>query len=115
MQESITPFVLWQYIYTKSKSKEVQMITIVGILRASAEAVPVGCSLKIGSILDIPLYNGDIEKAEGIPSVVEDLEKPDCLCRWTADGDTREQQLDARCFQERHQSKTGTSESHQFL
>ncbi|MEX1283029.1 MAG: NAD(P)H-dependent oxidoreductase [Desulfobacterales bacterium] len=50
------------------------MITIVGIsgslrkhsfnsglLRAPAEAVPDGCSLKIGSIIDIPLYNADIE------------------------------------------------------
>jgi chromate reductase, NAD(P)H dehydrogenase (quinone) len=44
-----------------------------GLLRASAEAVPVGCSLKIGSILDIPLYNADIEEERGIPSVVEDL------------------------------------------
>ena len=74
MQESMTPFVSWQKIHTKSISKEVQMITIVGIsgsirkhsfnsglLRAPAEAVPDGCSLKIGSIIDIPLYNADIE------------------------------------------------------
>lgn len=62
------------------------MITIVGIsgslrrysynsglLRAAAEAVPDGCSLKSGSINDIPLYNADVEETEGIPSVVEDL------------------------------------------
>lgn len=62
------------------------MITIVGIsgslrrnsfnsglLRAAAEAVPDGCSLKIGSINGIPLYNADVEETEGIPSVVEDL------------------------------------------
>ena len=62
------------------------MITIVGIsgslrrhsfnsglLRASAEAVPDRCSLKIGSIKGIPLYNADVEESEGIPSIVEDL------------------------------------------
>jgi len=62
------------------------MITIVGIsgslrkrsfnsglLRASAEAVPDGFSVKIGSIKGIPLYNADVEDSEGIPSVVEDL------------------------------------------
>ena len=53
------------------------MITIVGIsgslrkysfnsglLRASLEALPEGCSLKIGSIAGIPLYNADVEEAE---------------------------------------------------
>ena len=62
------------------------MITIVGIsgslrrhsfnsglLRAATESVPEGCSLKIGSIQGIPLYNADVEKAEGVPKVVEDL------------------------------------------
>ncbi len=62
------------------------MITIVGIsgslkrhsfnsglLRASLEAVPDGCSLKIASIKGIPLYDTDVEESEGIPSIVEDL------------------------------------------
>ena len=62
------------------------MITIVGIsgslrrhsfnsglLRASAETVPDGCSLKIGSIKGIPLYDADVEESEGIPNVVENL------------------------------------------
>lgn len=62
------------------------MITIVGIsgslrknsfnsglLRAAAEEVPKGCSLKIGSIQGIPLYNADVEEVEGVPKAVEDL------------------------------------------
>lgn len=62
------------------------MITIVGIsgslrkhsynaglLRASAEAVPEECSLTIGTIRGIPLYNADVEETEGIPNVVEEL------------------------------------------
>ena len=86
MQESMTPVVKYKGIDTNSKSKEAEMITIVGIsgslrrhsfnsglLRASAEAVPDGCSLKIGSIKGIPLYNADVEESEGIPNVVEGL------------------------------------------
>ena len=46
-----------------------------GLLRASLEAVPEGCALKIGSIEGIPLYNADVEEAEGVPMVVEDLKK----------------------------------------
>jgi len=42
-------------------------------LRASLEAVPEGCALNIGSIEGIPLYNVDVEEAEGVPMVVEDL------------------------------------------
>jgi NAD(P)H-dependent FMN reductase len=62
------------------------MITIVGIsgslrkhsfnaglLRAAADAVPEGCSLSIHSIQGIPLYNADVEEADGIPPVVSDL------------------------------------------
>jgi len=44
-----------------------------GLLRAAAEAVPEGCTLAIGSIKGIPLYNMDVEEAEGIPQVVTDL------------------------------------------
>lgn len=46
-----------------------------GLLRAAAEAVPVGCSLSIKSIKGIPLYNADVEEAEGIPPVVSDLKE----------------------------------------
>jgi NAD(P)H-dependent FMN reductase len=62
------------------------MITIVGIsgslrkhsfnsglLRAAAIAAPDGCSLTLGSIKGIPLYNADVEESEGIPTAVEDL------------------------------------------
>jgi len=44
-----------------------------GLLRAAAEAVPEGCSLSVNSIEGIPLYNADIEEAEGIPPVVSAL------------------------------------------
>lgn len=44
-----------------------------GLLRATAKAVPDGCMLTIESIKDIPLYNADIEDAEGIPPVVAEL------------------------------------------
>ena len=44
-----------------------------GLLRAAAEVVPEGCTLNIGSIKGIPLYNMDVEEAEGIPQVVADL------------------------------------------
>ncbi len=40
-----------------------------GLLRAAAEAMPEGATLEIGSIAEIPLYDGDIE-AEGIPPAV---------------------------------------------
>lgn len=43
-----------------------------GLLRAAAEAMPEGAVLEIGSIAEIPLYDGDIE-AEGIPTPVAAL------------------------------------------
>jgi NAD(P)H-dependent FMN reductase len=71
---------------TIRKSKEAHMVTIVGIsgslrrhsfnsglLRAAAQVAPDGCSLEIGSIDGIPLYNADVEEKEGVPEVVESL------------------------------------------
>ena len=46
-----------------------------GLLRAAAEAVPQGCTLAVESIKGIPLYDGDVEEAEGIPAVVSDLKE----------------------------------------
>jgi len=59
------------------------MITIIGLsgslrrgsfntalLRAAVELMPAGAELSIESIQGIPLYNGDIETAEGIPKRV---------------------------------------------
>ena len=46
-----------------------------GLLRAAVEAVPEGCTLTIESIKGIPLYDGDVEEAEGIPPVVSDLKE----------------------------------------
>lgn len=44
-----------------------------GLLRAAAEAVPEGCTLKTGTIQGIPLYNADAEEADGIPAAVAEL------------------------------------------
>lgn len=46
-----------------------------GLLRAAAEAVPEGCTLEIESIKGIPLYDGDVEETEGIPSVAAELKE----------------------------------------
>ena len=45
------------------------------LLRAAAELMPIGTELKIESIEGIPLYNGDVESAEGIPQRVTELKK----------------------------------------
>ncbi|HEU0199006.1 MAG TPA: NADPH-dependent FMN reductase [Burkholderiaceae bacterium] len=62
------------------------MTTIVGIagslrrgsynaalLAAASELMPAGATLGIGSIRDVPLYDGDVEAAEGIPPAVAAL------------------------------------------
>jgi chromate reductase, NAD(P)H dehydrogenase (quinone) len=43
------------------------------LLRNAAELVPAGCSLEIASIKDIPLYDGDLEARNGIPTPVTAL------------------------------------------
>lgn len=37
------------------------------LLRAAAGLVPEGCSVEMASIQGIPLYDGDLEAAEGVP------------------------------------------------
>lgn len=62
------------------------MITVIGIsgstrrgsfngalLRALAQAAPEGAEVRIESIAEIPLYNGDEEAAHGIPAAVARL------------------------------------------
>lgn len=41
-----------------------------GLLRAAAELAPEGVRIEIGSIRDVPLYDGDREEAEGLPEPV---------------------------------------------
>src|SRR5262249_39693105 len=43
------------------------------LLRAAVEGIPSGSELKIESIDGIPLYNGDVEAADGVPVRVSDL------------------------------------------
>jgi NAD(P)H-dependent FMN reductase len=64
------------------------MTTIVGIsgslragsfnsalLRAAVAAMPAGATLEIGSIKGIPLYDGDVEAASGVPPAVVGLKE----------------------------------------
>ena len=44
-----------------------------GLLRAAADLAPEGTRIEIGSIAEVPLYNGDIETAEGLPVPVRAL------------------------------------------
>ena len=44
------------------------------LLRAAAESVPGGSSMEIASIRGIPLYDGDLEAAEGVPEAVTRLQ-----------------------------------------
>ena len=43
------------------------------LLRAAAAVAPPGCTVDIASIRGIPLYDGDVEAATGIPAEVETL------------------------------------------
>jgi chromate reductase len=45
------------------------------LLRAAGAAMPAGTKLEIGSIKDIPLYDGDLEAAQGIPDAVARLKE----------------------------------------
>jgi chromate reductase, NAD(P)H dehydrogenase (quinone) len=43
------------------------------LLRAAVELMPAGVELRIATIRGIPLYDGDLEAAEGLPATVEAL------------------------------------------
>lgn len=43
------------------------------LLRAAAEVAPTGTTIEIASIRDIPLYDGDLEAAEGVPQAVTEI------------------------------------------
>jgi chromate reductase, NAD(P)H dehydrogenase (quinone) len=45
------------------------------LLRAAADLMPEGTELTIGSIRDIPLYDGDVEAEDGIPEPVTALKE----------------------------------------
>ena len=45
------------------------------LLRAAAEEMPPNATLEIGSIQGIPLYNGDVEAADGLPDAVVELKE----------------------------------------
>ena len=43
------------------------------LLNAAVAAAPPGTLIEVASIREIPLYDGDLEAAEGIPQAVQDL------------------------------------------
>jgi chromate reductase, NAD(P)H dehydrogenase (quinone) len=43
------------------------------LLRAASQLVPAGSTVEVASIRGIPLYDGDVETAEGIPIAVQEL------------------------------------------
>ena len=44
-----------------------------GLLREAADAAPDGVTITIGDIAQVPLYDGDLEAASGIPAAVTTL------------------------------------------
>ncbi|MES2058099.1 MAG: NADPH-dependent FMN reductase [Pseudomonadota bacterium] len=47
----------------------------LGLLRAAAEVMPDGATLDVHTINDIPLYNADVEAADGLPRAVVALKE----------------------------------------
>ncbi|SIQ60568.1 NAD(P)H-dependent FMN reductase [Paracoccus thiocyanatus] len=45
-----------------------------GLLRAAAELAPQGARIQIGSIREVPLYDGDVEAESGLPQPVRTLQ-----------------------------------------
>jgi NAD(P)H-dependent FMN reductase len=45
------------------------------LLRAAVNEMPAGCTLEIGTIKGIPLYDGDVEKTQGLPDAVVKLKE----------------------------------------
>ena len=50
------------------------------LLRAAVDLMPAGTTLQIGTIADIPLYDGDLEAAQGIPAPVATLKDQIAVC-----------------------------------
>jgi chromate reductase, NAD(P)H dehydrogenase (quinone) len=50
------------------------------LLQAASELMPQGAELTIGTIRNIPLYDGDVEAAEGVPEPVSSLKDAIVAC-----------------------------------
>jgi chromate reductase len=50
------------------------------LLLAAAQTLEEGAELEVGSIRGIPLYDADVEDAEGVPQAVEDLKARVMAC-----------------------------------
>jgi NAD(P)H-dependent FMN reductase len=46
-----------------------------GLLRAAADVAPEDVTIQIGAIREVPLYDGDLEAAEGLPPAVTILQR----------------------------------------
>jgi len=56
-------------------SRSLRQAVNSALLAVAAQVMRDGISLQIASIRGIPLYDGDVEAAEGVPSVVHELEE----------------------------------------
>lgn len=45
-----------------------------GLLRAATELAPAGTTIQQGAIREVPLYDGDLETAQGLPLAVQTLQ-----------------------------------------
>jgi NAD(P)H-dependent FMN reductase len=50
------------------------------LLRAAVEVAPAGCTVEVGSIAGIPLYDGDVEAKDGVPAAVVRLKEAIASC-----------------------------------
>ena len=50
------------------------------LLRSAVDVAPEGCTVEIGSIADIPLYDGDVEAKDGVPPAVARLKDAIASC-----------------------------------
>src|SRR5678816_4864481 len=50
------------------------------LLKQAVRAAPEGVRVELGSIKDIPLYDGDVETASGLPNAAEQLKAQVVQC-----------------------------------
>ena len=71
------------------------------LLHAASQLAPAGTTVEIASIRGIPLYDGDLEAAEGIPARGTGTEDQNHRVGRSPDRHSRVQQFDSWCLEER--------------